>query len=231
SDRGIPPVLPSRGEGVPDPRTARPSRSGAARIPEREYFGRNMESLAFRDRMFPNLEEVPRLRRALGLSQPRLAALAGISQSAVAKIERGKTNPSYTVVKRIFECLEAERRQRERVATVADVRSRRVVSVGPSAWLEAAVAEMRHHKFSQLPVIEGRHAVGRLSERTITNLILSGKGPSDFSRLRVAEIMEGPFPTIDESAPVYLVAGLLQHYSAVLATVRGEVQGIVTKSD
>jgi len=93
------------------------------------------------------------------------------------------------------------------------------------------VAEMRHHKFSQLPVIEGRHAVGSLSERTITNLILSGKGPSEFARLRVAEIMEGPYPTIDESAPVYLVAGLLQHYSAVLATVRGEVQGIVTKSD
>jgi predicted transcriptional regulator len=198
---------------------------------ERRGPGRHMESLGLRDRMLPNLEEIPRLRRALGLSQPRLASMAGISQSAIAKIERGKTNPSYTVVKRLFECLDAERRQRERVATVADVRSRRVVSVGPSTLLENAVAEMRHHKFSQLPVIDGRSTVGSLGERTITNLILSGKGPSDFSRMRVQDVMEAPFPTIDEQAPVYLAAELLQHYSAVLATVRGEVQGIVTKSD
>ena len=190
-----------------------------------------MALLGYRDRMLPSLEEIARLRRALGISQPRLASMVGISQSAVAKIERGKTNPSYTVVKRLFECLDAERRQRERVATVADVRSRRVVSVGPAIPLETAVAEMRRHKFSQLPVIDGRNTVGSLSERTITNLILSGKGPSDFSRIRVGKVMDPPFPTIDEKAPVYLAAGLLQDYGAVLATVEGEVQGIVTKSD
>ena len=70
----------------------------------------HMGVLGFRGRMLPNLEEIPRLRRALGLSQPRLASMVGISQSAVAKIERGKTNPSYAVVKRLFECLDAERR-------------------------------------------------------------------------------------------------------------------------
>lgn len=181
--------------------------------------------------MLPRVEEIPRLRRALGLSQARLASLAGVSQSAVTKIERGLTKPSYDVVKRLFECLEAERGERERVATIADVRSRRVVSVGPSVPLETAVAEMRHHKFSQLAVIDGKSPVGSLSERTITNLILSGKRPSEFSRIRVGDVMEPPFPTIDERAPVYLAAGLLQHYPAVLATAHGEVQGIVTKSD
>ena len=117
------------------------------------------------------------------------------------------------------------------MVTVADVRSRRVVSVSPTMLLEAAVAEMRRHKFSQLPVIEGRNTVGSLSERTITNLILSGKGSPDFSRIRVGKVMEAAFPTIDEKAPVYLAAGLLQYYGAVLATVEGQVQGIVTKSD
>lgn len=181
--------------------------------------------------MLPRVEEIPRLRRALGLSQARLASLAGVSQSAVTKIERGLTKPSYDVVKRLFECLEAERGERERVATIADVRSRRVVSVAPNVPLETAVAEMRHHKFSQLAVIDGKSPVGSLSERTITNLILSGKRPSEFSRIRVGDVMEPPFPTIDERAPVYLAAGLLQHYPAVLATAHGEVQGIVTKSD
>ncbi len=90
---------------------------------------------------------------------------------------------------------------------------------------------MRRHEISQLPVIDGRNAVGSLSERTITNLILSGRRPTDFSRIRVKQVMEEPFPTVDERAPAYLAAGLLQHYASVLATVNGEIQGIVTKSD
>lgn len=185
----------------------------------------------FRNRMLPSLEEIPRIRRALGLSQAKLASLAGISQSAVTKIERGVTSPSYDVVKRLFECLDAERSQKERVATVGEVRSRKVVAIGSGALLEAAVAEMRHHKFSQLAVIDGKNPVGSLTERTITNLILSGKSHSEFSRIRVGDVMEPPFPTLDEKAPVYLAAGLLQHFPAVLATVKGEVQGLVTKSD
>lgn len=181
--------------------------------------------------MLPSLEEIPRLRRAMGLSQTELATLAGVSQSAIAKIERGQTVPSYAIAKRILERLDAERRRKDPGATVADVRSRRVVSVTPGTMLEAAVAEMRRHKFSQLPIIDGTHTVGSLSERAITNLVMAGKTPGDLQRLRVADVMEPPFPTIDEKAPVSLAASLLQHYAAVLATSRGEVQGIVTKSD
>jgi predicted transcriptional regulator len=185
----------------------------------------------FRPAMMPALEEISRTRRALGLSQAQLAKRAGVSQSAVAKIERGRTSPSYDVVRRLFECLSAERAEKERVSILLDVRTRRVVSVGPGVLLEAAVAEMRRHKFSQLPVLGGDRPVGSLSERTVTGLILSGRRPLDFTRIRVDEVMEPPFPTLDERSPVYLAAGLLQHYAAVLATAHGEVTGIVTKSD
>ena len=181
--------------------------------------------------MLPELDEVPRLRRALGLSQARLAKLAGVSQGTIAKIERRQTNPSYSVVKRILEVLEAERRRAQRIATVADVRTRRVVAVSPSSPLEAAVAEMRRHRYSQLPVIEAGHPVGSLSERAIADLLLAGKTTRDFAAMRVAGVMDPPFPTIDERAPVALAASLLQHYGAVLVTTRGEVSGIVTKSD
>ncbi|MEK6851097.1 MAG: helix-turn-helix domain-containing protein, partial [Candidatus Thermoplasmatota archaeon] len=104
--------------------------------------------------MLPALEEIPRLRRVLGLSQARVAKLAGVSQGTIAKIERRQTRPSYEVVKRILEVLEGERRRKQRVATVADVRTRRVVAVSSGSMLEAAVAEMRRHKYSQLPVID-----------------------------------------------------------------------------
>lgn len=165
------------------------------------------------------------------MSQARLASLARVSQSTIAKIEGGQTSPSYEVVRRVLESLEGERRRAERVAAVADVRSRRVVSASPAMPLEDAVAELRRHKFSQLPVIEGGRSVGSLTERTIADLLTSGKTARDLARLRVADVMEPPFPTVDEKAPVALAAELLKHYSAVLATSRGEVEGIVTKSD
>jgi predicted transcriptional regulator len=181
--------------------------------------------------VLPNLDEIRRLRRALGLSQTELAAMAGVSQSVIAKIERGQVNPSYGIAKRVLDQLAAERRRKEHGATVADVRTRKVVSVGPHTPLGAGVEEMRRHKFSQLPVLEGGRSVGSLTERAITNLVLAGKTPEDVARMRVAEAMEPPFPTIDEKAPVSLAASILQHYGAVLTTSRGEVHGIVTKSD
>ncbi len=190
-----------------------------------------MSLSGFAGNVLPDLAEIPRLRRALGLSQTELATLAGVSQSVIAKIERGQTSPSYAIAKRILERLDGERRRKEPGATVSDVRTRRVVSVGPGLPLEAAVAEMRRHKFSQLPVIEGGHPVGSLSERVITDLVMAGKTPTDFARMRVADVMEPPFPTVDEKAPVSLAAALLVHYAGVLTTSRGEVQGIVTKSD
>jgi len=181
--------------------------------------------------VLPDLGEIPRLRRALGLSQTELASLTGVSQSAIAKIERGQTSPSYQIAKKILDRLDAERKRNEPGATVTDVRTRKVVSVGPAVPLETAVADMRRHKFSQLPVIDGGRSVGSLSERAITNLVMAGKTPADFARMRVSDAMEPPFPTIDEKAPVSLAAAILQHYGAVLTTSRGEVQGIVTKSD
>ena len=45
------------------------------------------------------------------------------------------------------------------------------------------------------------------------------------------EVMEPAFPQVDSKAPVELAAGLLRHYDAVLVTAKGEVTGIVTKSD
>src|SRR3989442_11328116 len=107
--------------------------------------------------------------------------MAGVSQSAIAKIERGQTNPSYSVAKRILDRLESERRQTEHGATVTDVRTRRLVSVGPGTPLESAVAEKRRHKFSQLPVIEGGRSVGSLSERAITNPVFAGETAADFA--------------------------------------------------
>lgn len=181
--------------------------------------------------MLPDPQEIPRLRKALGLTQLELARRSGVSQSTIAKVEKRQMNPSYDVVRRVLNALYSEVQKQEKRAVVDQVATRRVQSVDARMSLEEAVQEMRRHQFSQLPVFHQGHSVGSISDRTITDLILSAKDPKELARTRVEDVMEPPFPQIDAKAPVELAASLLRHYSAVLVTAKGALLGIVTKSD
>ena len=61
--------------------------------------------------MLPDVKEIKRRRKALGLTQKKLAMLAGVSQSVVAKIESGNVAPSYSIVKRLFDVFEEMSKQ------------------------------------------------------------------------------------------------------------------------
>ncbi len=181
--------------------------------------------------MMPDLEEIRRLRKALGLTQTAIARLANVSQSTIVKIEKKQMNPSYDAVRRIMNTLQAEMKRQEKRALVDQIQTRKVQYVEARIPLSTAVDEMRRWKFSQMPVMHNGHPVGSISDKVINNLILSGRDPKDLARIRVDEVMEPAFPQIDAKAPVELAASLLRHYDAVLVTAKGEVTGIVTKSD
>jgi predicted transcriptional regulator len=181
--------------------------------------------------MLPDLEEIPRLRKALGLTQTALARLGNVSQSTIVKIEKKQMNPSYDVVRRIHTALQAEMKKQEKKALVDQIQTRKVQYLEARTSLDAAVNEMRRWKFSQMPVMNNGHPVGSISDKVINNLILSGRDPKDLARIRVDEVMEPAFPQVDSKAPVELAAGLLRHYNAVLVTHKGDVTGILTKSD
>jgi predicted transcriptional regulator len=66
--------------------------------------------------MLPSIDEVAKKRRIVGLTQQKLARLAGVSQSLIAKLESQKIDPSYTKVKAIFDAL-------ERLQTETEVRA------------------------------------------------------------------------------------------------------------
>src|SRR2546421_1688384 len=196
-----------------------------------ENSGRNMYRTPVAVAMMPDLEEVPRLRKALGLTQTALARLSNVSQSTIVKIEKKQMNPSYDVVRRVMTSLQTELKRQEKKALVEQIQTRKVQYVEAKIPLATAVDEMRHWKFSQMPVMHNGQPVGSLSDNVINNLILSGKDPKDLARIRVDEVMEPAFPQVDAKAPVELAASLLRHYNAVLVTAKGEVTGIVTKSD
>jgi predicted transcriptional regulator len=181
--------------------------------------------------MMPELEEIPRLRKALGLTQTALARLSTVSQSTIVKIEKKQMNPSYDVVRRVMASLQAELKRQEKKALVDQIQTRKVQYIEAKLPLATAVEEMRRWKFSQMPVMHNGHPVGSISDKVINNLILSGKDPKDLARIRVDDVMEPAFPQVDAKAPVELAASLLRHYNAVLVTSKGDVTGIVTKSD
>lgn len=181
--------------------------------------------------MLPELREISRQRKSLGLTQAQLARLSGVSQSAAAKIERGQMMPSYDFARKILDALRRQLETVEPEKTANKVRTRIVHSVSPEARLQMAAEIMRHHGFSQLPVLRDGKNIGVLSEGTVGTLILEGKAQKDFATVRVSEVMEAPLPTIDGDAPVSIVAALLQRYPAVLVVGGGEITGIIAKSD
>ena len=179
--------------------------------------------------MFPNLEDIAKRRRQLGLKQSQLAKMAGVSQSLIAKLEAGTIESSYSKVKTIFDVL--ERLEFKSKIQVEKVLHNEVVTVQKSEPLSQVVKLMKDHGYSQIPVFEGKQSVGSVSEKTILRQILEGKDLEQISALPTEKIMEEAFPQINEDAPLSLITSLLQTYSAVLVSRKGVVIGIITKAD
>jgi len=177
--------------------------------------------------MLPRLEEIPRRRKSLDLSQKELAILAGVSQSMIAKLEALKISPSYERTKRIFDALE----EREVALKVREIASKKVIGVRSQDTVSRATELMRQTGFSQLPVLDDRVAVGSISEKTVLAQILKGMNLAELSRKRVEEIMDESFPQLDEESPFSAVSPLLQYSPAVIVTKKGRLSGIVTKAD
>ena len=179
--------------------------------------------------MLPSVDEIAIRRKKLGLTQKRLADMAGVSQSLIAKIESRRTDAAYTKVKTIFTALEQQETGKEFRAK--EILERKVISVQKDAPVSDAVRLMMKHGYSQLPVCDGEHSVGSISEKTISNQVLAGKELSELSTIPIRDVMDEAFPQVGEDAPISLISGLLQVYPAVLVSKKGSAIGILTKAD
>ncbi len=168
-------------------------------------------------------------RRLLGVSQAQLAADAGTSQSFVAKLERGRLNPSYEAVRRVHEAIEAYAREEE--ARARDLMQKDPMGVRPGERVGDALARMKKNGFSQLPVLDRGRAVGALSESILLDLIERGEDLEDLKRGPVKAIMGPAFPTVDPETRRRVLVELLHDHPMVLVVREGQVQGVVTKSD
>ncbi|MFC1786661.1 CBS domain-containing protein [Halobacteriota archaeon] len=181
--------------------------------------------------MLPDLVEIQKRRRSLGLSQKKLASYAGVSQSLIAKIEGGKIDPSYKNVKRIFKALENEIAKQKRTILAREISNKEVVCVDKKDSIYRAIELMQKYDISQLPVYDENTPIGIITEKAITNLIVQKKDPKKQSERPTESVMEKELPQISEDAPVEIVIPLLQHSPAVLTIKQGMTTGIITKAD
>lgn len=179
--------------------------------------------------MLPELEEIAHRRRKLGLSQLELAKLSGVSQSLIAKIERGRVSPSYAGAKRIFEALYSQAESRGPFAQ--GIMRRSVVSVSASDRVSKAIGLLRSHSISQLPVMHGPHAIGSVTEQTLLEKLDSGIPRAKLVQMPVSEIMDAPFPSVPPHAPIGAISELLRYNPALLVVEKRRIAGIITKAD
>jgi predicted transcriptional regulator len=180
--------------------------------------------------MLPPLDEILKKRKALGLTQSKLAELAGVSQSIIAKIESGTVDPSYSIAKRLVEALEKESIQVSR-PRVNEIMSKPVISVSKTQLVRDAVDLMRKRGYSQLPVFDASRCVGSISEKTILDRAARGEPLEGLLNNRVRDIMDSPLPVVNDDTPLEMVLGLLQGNYGVLVTKGESTIGILTKSD
>lgn len=179
----------------------------------------------------PSIAELRDRRRALGITQGRLAEAAGVSQSLVAKVERGRVEPSYRNVRAMLGALDALEGQHRPEPTVGSLATRTMVQVRRSTLLTEAAHLLRRHAISQVPVMDGPLVVGSLTDRTVVACLTEPRRVARLPRLTVGEVMEEPFPQLDRATPRRVAAALLRHVNAILVTDSGRPSGIVTHSD
>ena len=180
---------------------------------------------------FPPASDIKRMRKSLDITQTELAAASGVSQSTIAKIERGRMSASYDTVVKLFETLDGMRRDEKKDLTAADVASEKVVTVQSTDKVHQASDLMRATGYSQLPVLKGDVPVGSISERGILELLRQGSTMEELGQSVISKVMDESYPVVSDSTPVSSVTSLMSSSGAVLVSKKGKIVGLITSAD
>jgi len=162
-----------------------------------------------------------KLREEAGLTQSQLAQLIGVTQAHIAKIENNKVDPRLSTVNKILQILtEGEGKK------CKDIMTRNVISAKSSDKILKVSEVMMKNAVSQLPVIERDKVVGTITEESIIRNL-----STTIADATVEKIMEPPLPIVPEETNVSIVRPLLEDHPGVLVAKKGNIVGIITRSD
>lgn len=171
--------------------------------------------------MIINGATLKKLRLDSGLTQRKLAQLVGVSQAHIAKIEGGRVDPRMSTVNKLLQVLtEGEGKD------CGEVMTRQVVFAEPMDKVVKVSQLMMQHAISQLPVLRNRRVVGTVTEESIIRNLSSSIADN-----RVEQVMQPPLPIVPEDTNVSMIKPLLEDHPGVLVVKKGDIVGIITRSD
>jgi len=178
--------------------------------------------------MLPTAQEFRYLRKKAGLTQKELATAAGLSQSLIARIEKGDIDTRLGTAQKILEVIKKSDK-RPRSVNLRDYMASPVIYCKSSDPVKRVVAMMEADGISQMPVMDSGKAVGSVTDTQLVQ-VLAKKGARS-ARRKISDVMLRPFPELDVESPIDRAIELLTRNPAVLLTRGGNIAGIVTKAD
>ncbi len=169
---------------------------------------------------------IKRIRKELGITQEELAKKAGVTQAYIAKLEAGKVDPRLSTFNRILQALSGYKKAKRKAS---DVMSSPVIYVRPNTRVQGVIRIMSTHNISQVPVMENEKVIGSVTERSLVRRSLELE--NIYEKL-VSDVMDEPFPIINEDEGLDVVRYLLEERPAVLVQDKsGRIRGIITRVD
>lgn len=167
-------------------------------------------------------DDIQKLRQRSGLTQAELAAKVGVSQSYIARLERGSLDPKLSLVKRIVEILTDETGR-----VCSEIMTPDPTTVDARDTVSSAVSLMQRYNYSQLPVMRGMQLIGLITEWDIIQNL-----QHNLREISVQSIMNPSGAVmVDENTSVDVIIPLFKKYQAVTVLDQGRIQGIITRSD
>jgi len=180
---------------------------------------------------FPPTSDIRKQRKALDVTQTELSHESGVSQSTIAKIERGRISASYDTIVTLFETLERMQENSRKDAIASDVASKTIITIQSNEKVHVATDLMRATGFSQLPVLLGDMPVGSISERGVFDLLRKGRTMDELKDTLISNVMDESFPVVSETTPVSSVTSMMSNSDAVLVAKKGKIVGLITNAD
>jgi cystathionine beta-synthase len=105
----------------------------------------------------------------------------------------------------------------------------KLISVSSNQSVADAVALMKKYEIEHIPVFEGEHIIGSISENGIFQKLFTDH---NFSHEKIGNVLESPYPLVDFNSPVEKISKLISRENgAVLSKDEAGVMHIITKYD
>ncbi|MHB1440716.1 MAG: CBS domain-containing protein [Cuniculiplasma sp.] len=179
------------------------------------------------------MKEISKLRKSLGIRQKELASVCGVSQSYIARLEKGDINPTYENIRKIYNYLESHTRKTDKMDMEASkIMSVNVIHCSSTDSVLSSMETLKKLGISQMPVLNGDgRVIGTVGEVEINEFLMRGISPESLKKMIVSRIMGPALPQLPPNTPISAIYPILRFSNAVLIMDKLELKGIITKAD